>query len=68
MKEMFVFMLITGKIIEGSLPFLIMQKICAKIGTRKVLLPHIKMVARMSIDVLSVTGGKSKSFTLIISK
>jgi hypothetical protein len=68
MKEMFVFTLITGKIIEENPQFLIIQKICAKTGIQKVSLPLIKMVANRNTDVPIVMVGRNKNFIQTTSK
>lgn len=68
MKEMFVYMLITGKTIEESHLYSTIQKICAKIGIPKVSSHPIKMAANMNIDVHIVMVGRSKNSILTTSK
>jgi hypothetical protein len=68
MREMFVFMLTTGKITEESPQFSITQRICVKIGIQKISLLRIKMVANLSINAASVMAGRSRNSTLTISK
>lgn len=68
MREMSVFMLIIGKIIEENLLFLLILKKCVRIGILKTSLLHTKMVACWSISVPLVMAGKNKSFILISSK
>jgi len=68
MREMFVCMLITGKITEENLQYSTIQKICAKIGIQKVSSHLIKMDANMSTDALTVMAGKNKNSIQTISK
>ena len=58
-------MLITGRTIEGNLPYLAILKRCAKTGILKTSLLLIKMDANLSINVLTVMDGRNKNSTLI---
>jgi hypothetical protein len=66
-KEMYVFMLTIGKIIEENLPSLIIAWICARIGTQKTLSHHIKMGAAWNTGARIAMDGRSKNFTQITS-
>ena len=65
MREMFAYILITGKTIEESRLSLIIRWRCARIGILKTLLLLIKMVVAWSTDVLLVTVGRNKNFIQI---
>lgn len=68
MKEMFVFMLTTGKIIEESRTFSTTQRTCARTGIQRASLHLTKMDVLLNISALTVMDGKNKSFILTTSK
>jgi hypothetical protein len=61
MKEMYVFMLTIGKIIDENLPSLIIAWRCARTGIQKISSLHIKMAATWNTGAHLVMDGRSKN-------
>ena len=68
MKEMFVYMHITGKITGENHQYFPIQKKCATIGGQRILSLPTRMDAIWSIDVIIATDGKNKNSILITLK
>ena len=68
MKEMCVFMPITGKTTGENPPYSLTLKKCARTGPQRSSLAHIRKVAPWNTDANSAMGGKNKNFILSFSK